>query len=182
MTQSLEQGFRHRKTRKQRVANNDLNPQITQLDFMLPVPGTGQQEQVRTGFAQHCCQPDRTFDIVDSNDKRLRIVHPGILQQIKPRGIAEINDVAILPDKLDLTGVTVEGRKGNAFHIEDATNNLTEAAEPGDDDIAGYRIDRSLSGIPPGAPARIKAGSTAATAFLSAATTILSTWAYQNCA
>ena len=83
----------------------------------------------------------RLLAVVDGDDERLRLRRARGLQQVVARGVAVIDLVAELAQRIDLLGVMIEHHGADAAGLQEAAHRHAEAAVARDDDAGAAFLD-----------------------------------------
>ena len=123
------------------LAVDVFHPGVEQPVGMHAVEGAGEDAEVGEVAARCLDDFQRLLTVIDGDDQDLRLGSTRRLEQIGARGIAVIDLVAELPERIDLLAVMVEHHGANAAGLQDAAHRHAIAAVTGDDDAGAAFID-----------------------------------------
>ena len=102
---------------------------------MHTIEGAREHAQVRKVAQHRCGDRERAVAVVDRQHEHLRIFGARGFEQIEPRGIAVVDAIAELAQRLDLLGVMIEHDGAAAVRLQQAHDRHAEPAMAGDDDL-----------------------------------------------
>src|SRR5258705_4723395 len=106
---------------------------------MTPVAGAGKNRHIWKVGSYKLGGLQRFIDIVDCQHESPRFAGLGCFKNRKAACIAEITLISELVDELDLIGIGIERREGNAFCGQSTGDNLGHAPEACNDDVTVVR-------------------------------------------
>ena len=121
--------------------------------YVAPVAGAGDDFEMWEMLGHRFGGPHRCFDIVNGEDKNFRMLGPGRTQDIKPRRIAVVDNTAISPHHVNLRGVYFQCSERTIDNSQQASNDLSDAAETGMRDSPAGTVPQSSCPVSPLPPA-----------------------------